>query len=189
MKKTLLSLLILFFAVTCSFAQDNSTKVGVGFDLGIPVGAASNDYEVTGGVTAKLEIPLTTPVSFTVTTGFMGYVTKGGFYTEYNSYYGSSTSGAVACFVPLEAGIKTYVSPRIFVEGDLGLSFNINSDYTEFTGKKTAFIYAPMAGVTIPFGSTRASLDLGLRYESRMETGYSFDQVAVRALFNFGLSK
>jgi len=188
MKKTLLSLIILFIAVLNSFAQDNSaTKIGVGVDVGIPVGASSGIYEVTGGVTAKAEFPVATQFSITATTGFTGYVTKGGYSSGYDSYYGSYSNGAVACFVPLEAGARIYVAPKFYLEGDLGASFNVNSNSSEFTNKQAALIYAPMAGMSIPFGGSRVSLDVSLRYESRLETGYDYSQIAARAVFNFNL--
>jgi hypothetical protein len=189
MKKVLFSFIIVIFTALHSFAQDDSAnKIGVGVDVGVPVGSVSNTYEVTMGVTAKAEIPIASPVNLTFTTGFTGYVTKGGFSTGYNSYDGSYTNGAVACFIPLEAGAKVYVaSSRFFVEGDLGLSFNINSTSSDFTSKKVAPMYAPMAGYTIPFGGSRVSLDLSLRYEGRVETGGGYNQVAARALFNFNL--
>ncbi|HTD40114.1 MAG TPA: hypothetical protein VK671_05800 [Mucilaginibacter sp.] len=192
MKRTLLSLIILFIAASNSFAQDNAApKIGGGFDVGIPVGPASSTYEVTGGVTVKAEFPVATQFSITATTGFMGYVTKGGYSTGYyyNSYDGSGSysNGSVASFIPLEAGARFYVSSKFYVEGDLGASFNINSNSADFTNKKTALIYAPMAGMSIPFGASRASVDVSLRYESRLETGYNYSQIAARAVFNFSL--
>jgi len=191
MKKTLLSLIILFIAVLNSFAQDNSvTKIGVGVDLGVPIGQTNTYYELASGVTLKAEFPVVDPLSITVTTGFTGYVTQGGYSTGYNSYDGSYTYGAVACFVPLEAGARLYVSRRFYVEGDLGASFNVNSNSSEFTSKQTALIYAPMAGMTIPFGGSRVSLDISLRYENRLESDYTynnFGQIAARAVFNFNL--
>lgn len=188
MKKVLLSFIIVIFTALHSFAQDNpATKIGVGVDVGIPIGSVSNTYEVATGVTAKAEIPVASPISLTFTTGFTGYVTKGGYSAGYNTYDGSYSNGAVACFIPLEAGAKVYVASRFFLEGDLGFSFNINSTSSDFTNKKVAPMYAPMAGYTIPFGSSRVSLDLSLRYEGRVETGGGYNQVAARALFNFNL--
>jgi hypothetical protein len=191
MKKTLLLLFFLCTAVLSSFAQiGNTPKLSAGFDLGVPVGVASNAYEITGGVSLKLELPVIAPLSITLTTGYTGYVTQGGFSTGY--YYSSDgsnsyTNGAVACFIPLEAGARLYVSRKFFIEGDLGASFNINSNYTEFTNKRVALIYAPIAGISIPLGSSKSSIDVSLRYESRVETGYNFSQVAARAAFSFGL--
>jgi hypothetical protein len=192
MKKILLSLIILFIAVLNSFAQDDTaTKIGVGVDVGVPVGSSTDLYEVTMGVTAKAEFPVAKQFSITATTGFMGYVTKGGYSTGYyyNSYDGSGsyTNGSVACFVPLEAGARIYVAPKFYLEGDAGVSFNVNSNSSEFTSKQAALIYAPMAGMTIPFGGSRVSLDVSLRYESRHETGYDYSQIAARAVFNFKL--
>ncbi|HTK22525.1 MAG TPA: hypothetical protein VL442_23565 [Mucilaginibacter sp.] len=192
MKKILLSLIIVFIAVLNSFAQDNSTpKIGVGVDLGVPVGPASNGYELTMGVTAKAEFPVAPQLSITATTGFTGYITKGGFSTGYyyDSYDGSGSYsyGDVACFVPLEAGARIYVAPKFYLEGDFGASFNVNSTSSDFTNRQTALIYAPMAGMTIPFGGSRVSLDLSLRYESRLDAGYNYSQIAARAVFNFKL--
>jgi hypothetical protein len=188
MKKTLLLLVFLCIAALNSFAQHGSTtKLSAGFDLGVPVGPASSTYGGTDGVSLKLEVPVITPLNITLTTGYTGYVTKGGFSTGYDSYYGSYTNGAIASFIPLEAGAKVYVSRKFFIEGDFGASFNINSDYTLYTGQKVGLIYAPILGMSIPLGSLKSSVDVSLRYESRIETGYNFSQVAARAAFSFGL--
>lgn len=188
MKKTLLSLTILFFAALNSFAQSDNTntKIGVGFDIGVVTGASSSLYGETGGVLFKLEQPIAAPFSVTLTTGYTGYITKGGFSTGYNSTDGSYTYGSIASFVPVELGAKVYLSEKFYVEGDLGASFNLSSDASIPT-KKMALMYAPNVGYTIPFGGSKISVDVSIKYEGRLETGSPYSQVAACAVFNFGL--
>ncbi len=190
MKKILLSLIIVCFAVLGAYAQDeNTTKISAGFDVGIPIGPASTIYGATGGVSVKLEVPVVTPLSFTVSAGYLGYVTKGGFSTGYDTYNGSYSYGSVASFVPVEVGAKVYLTPMVYVEGNVGGSFRISGDNLDYESKSMALIYAPAAGVYIPIRSV--GVDVSLRYESRLGSGIygNFNQVAVRAAFSFGPTK
>ena len=188
MKKTLLSLIILFSAALNSFAQSDNTntKIGVGFDIGVVTGPASSVYGATGGLLFKLEQPVVTSFSVTLTTGYTGYITQGGVATGYDSYDGSYSYGSIASFVPLELGAKYYLSQKLYVEGDFGLSFNLGSN-TNYPTQKVAPMYAPNVGYTIPFGASKISVDVSLKYEGRIETGSPYSQVAACAVFNFGL--
>jgi hypothetical protein len=193
MKKLLLALLISAGAISGVHAQNSSApSFSAGLDFGVPVGAVSNVYGSVGGIALKLESPLAnSPLSLTLTTGYTFYVSKGGYSTGfYDSSYGngSYSSGFVAGFVPVEAGAKVYVSRRIFIEGDLGASFNVNANSSTYTNNKVAFIYAPVAGVSIPVNPySKSMFDFTLKYEDRVETGGGFSQIAIGAAYRFGL--
>ena len=187
MKKTLLSLIIVCFAVLGAYAQDdNTTKLSAGFDVGVATGPATSIYALTGGVSVKLEVPIVTPVSLTFTAGYLGYVSADGYYSGYDTEYGSYSYGSVASFVPLEVGAKIYLNRIFYVEGNVGGSFRISGNNVDYPSKSAALIYAPAAGVYIPIRSV--GVDVSLRYESRVGSGGygSFNQVAVRAAFSFG---
>ena len=72
---------------------------------------------------------------------------------------------------PFEAGGKYYFSKIGYVEADFGISNNINTNYT---AEKTAFIYSPVIGLSAPTNKPnkhKTTIDLGLRYEGRVESG------------------
>ncbi|MDB4904945.1 MAG: hypothetical protein JWQ63_4226 [Mucilaginibacter sp.] len=189
MKKSLLLLVILIGAVFSTYAQNNDAtpKISVGFSVGGALPPASNTYPLAGGIAFKFEYPVVSNrLNVIITTGYTYYVTANGYSTgvDYSSYGSYNYSyGSIASFIPVEIGAKLYVFNRLYIEGDAGVSFYLNSS----TNRTVAPIVSPSVGYTIPFGHSRFSLDLGVGYESRIEAGDNFSQVAFRGAFNFGL--
>jgi hypothetical protein len=191
MKKILL-LVTLIAASLTTFAQDDNTatKLSVGFTAGAGTGAISNEYPVSGGLAIKAEYPLSgTPVALVFTTGLTFFVSANGYSTDYDVYGdgGDYSSGSLATFVPVQLGAKIYVTHRLFVQGDVGASFFLGSSDGSFEPPKVGLLVSPSAGYTISFGSTRASLDVGVGFDDRFESGGSLGSVALRVQFNFGL--
>jgi hypothetical protein len=198
MKKITLLLAIFtgtFFSCSAQYYSNNSAygpKFGLGLSSGIATGAASGAFPEAGGLSLNLELPINkSPVSFIVTTGYTFYVSQGGYSLDFfDEGFGASTDsyGDIASFIPIEAGLKIYVAPKFFIEGFAGASFNVNSYPTDYTGRSTAFIYAPGAGYSFPLGYNEGSrLDISLLYENRVEPGGGYSQVAVRGVWNFKL--
>jgi hypothetical protein len=64
----------------------------------------------------------------------------------------------------------------------------VNNNSSTYTNNKVAFIYAPVAGVSIPVNPySKSMFDFTLKYEDRVETGGGFSQIAVGAAFRFGM--
>jgi hypothetical protein len=155
--------------------------------LGAALGPEASAYPVAGGVVVRYAHPVGERLSVLATTGFSYFVSKDGYSAGYNSYGGSYTYGSMAIFWPLQVGVKAYVSERFFVQADVGVSMNVNSNYKSYTQKKVAPLVSPAIGYTIPFGSSRWSLDLGLGYENRIEPSGGYSQINLRALFNIDI--
>lgn len=187
MQKKLLLLIVLFSAAFFARAQDNSTpKLGFGVTVGAAVGPNASDYPVASSLVLRYAHPVGEQVSIMATTGFSYFVSKDG-YTATYSNYGSYTSGSLAIFLPVQVGVKAYVSERFFLQADVGASLNLNSNYYSYTNNRIAPLVSPAVGYTIPFGASRWSLDLGLGYENRIESGGGYSQINFRAIFNVGL--
>ena len=189
MKKTLLLLAFLFTAALCTYAQDDAqVKFGVGITAGGTIGPASGEYPIAGGVKLRIEYPFSdNDLSLLVTTGYTYFVSSDGYSINYNSDGNSYSYGKLASFIPVQAGLKAYVFNKLYVQGDVGASFNVNSNYQDYTQKKVALLVTPSVGYTIPFGRSRWSLDAGLGYENRIEPGGGYSQINVHAIFNVGL--
>lgn len=198
MKKFLFVIIVSVFIAFGAYAQNNSSspQFSVGINSGIAIGPVSNVYSEAGGLTLKLTYPISqSPVSLTFKTGYTFYtsdggydigVGDGGFGVGYSG--GGYGDGDVASFIPVMAGIKVYIAPRIFIAGEVGASFNVNSNYEYYTDKSTALIYSPSAGYTLPLGySGKNSLDFNLAYENRVEPGGGYTQIALGVAYNFGL--
>jgi len=176
MKKIILSLIISTCFFLYSFGQTaNTSKLSFGLDAGVPVGQAANIYSSVFGVSAKLELPVpSSSFNVTITSGFSDFMVK----NAYTDIIGNAT------YVPIEVGGKFYFGNVAYFEGNLGASVNVNSNYS---ASKAAFMYAPALGFTLPDANAKSAVDIGIRYEGRVETGGTLSQVALRVAYRFGL--
>ncbi len=149
--------------------------MSLGAEVGLPTGEAGTFYNIAPGASLKLEVPVSASmVNVTGSVGFSSFIPKG-IYRDYGF--------SAATYVPVEAGVKVYVIPAFYINADAGASINVNRNYS---ATRTAFIYAPGLGVSIPAGGLNAA-DIGLRYEGRAESGATVSQVALRIAYKFGL--
>jgi hypothetical protein len=197
MRKILFVIIVSIFTTLGAYAQNNMPlpQFSVGVNSGIAIGPVSNAYSDAGGLTLKLTYPIAqSPVSVTFKTGYTFYTSGGGYDVGVDAGgFGVGFSGGgygysdVASFIPVMAGLKVYISPRIFIAGEVGASFNVNSYPEYYTGKTTALIYSPSAGYTLPLGySAKNSIDFSVAYENRVEPGGGYTQIALGVAYNFG---
>jgi hypothetical protein len=187
MNKLLLLVIFLTTVASGAFAQTNatppakpvypptvpSTQLSIGGEFGFPAGAASSVYGSVLGASVKLEVPVSkSAFNVIVSAGYSFFLTK----FNYPGIYKS------ALYVPIEVGGKYYFSKIGFVEGDLGLSENVNGNYP---GEKTAFVYAPAIGFSAPTSKHKAAIDVSLRYEDRVGSGGAISQIALRLAYRF----
>ncbi len=166
---------ILISGVFTANAQIKPTTplVSLGPDMGITVGQASNVYGMVAGGSLKVQLPFTkSPFSVVLSAAYSSFMVKG----DYTQYFRD------AAFVPIEAGGRVYFTKMLYFEGDLGASFNINSDYS---GPGTAFIFSPVVGLSTPVKKRGDSLDFSLKYEGRGEPGRIVEQIALRVAYRF----
>jgi hypothetical protein len=193
MKKTLLLLTLLLGVVFSTYAQfdnNDSPKIGVGFSFGAAVGSNAGAYPAAGGVHARLEFPMSdSQLSLVLKAGYTFFVSANGYSYNTDGYGDTYSSGSILSFVPVEVGAKYYVADRIFLEGEVGASFNLSS--TDENGKsisRISPIVSPNVGYTIPFGRTRGSVDLSVGADVSPQSGGGYNQIGVKATFNFGLN-
>lgn len=201
MKKPLLLVIVFLSSVLGASAQyyyrhqhndQSALKLGVGLSSGFSVGPVSGYFPEAGALSVKLEVPLKkSPVSVLFSTGYTFFVSNSGYSVGVDPYgfgYDTYYYGDVASFIPLETGLKIRVARRVFLEGDAGVSFNVNSYSSDYTYKPTAFVFSPAIGYSAPLGfSDRQHIDLSLFYENRPETGGGYSYIGVRGVWNFDL--
>jgi hypothetical protein len=177
MKFFLLPVIILISATAALAQTEPAPWASFGPEIGIPTGQAGNLYSITAGGSFKIEVPVAkSPFNFMASVGYNSFVLKGAY------------TGVVlhdAAYIPVEAGGRLYFS-HMYIEGDVGGSFNINAGYT---GPKVAFVYSPVIGFSTPSKDHRRSLDFGIKYEGRVEPGGTVSQVAVRVAFRVNMKK
>jgi hypothetical protein len=178
MKKILLPLFILIILAFKGYAQtDPPVLMDLGATLGSTSGTASSTFSSVEGITIKVEFPFTgARTYFTATTGIAVFNLK--------STYALDTTRQSAHYVPLELGIKQFLYKGIYIEGDIGESFNINSNYL---GYQSGFMYSPAVGFSLPLKQANQFVDFNLKYEGRLEQGGSINQIAFGIAYKFGL--
>ncbi|SCW68190.1 hypothetical protein [Mucilaginibacter sp. NFR10] len=168
MKKLLLLLLI--FLAFKTFAQDTpkpSTAFSAGVEFGIP---SRSLYNVGVGASLKLEQPVVSPVSLTLTAGFSSFFRK-------DSPFNNGHSGGDV-FVPLKAGVRYNVGSGVFLEAEAGSAIELNYD------ERKLFAFSLGPAIMIPTGTDNRNFELGLRYESW--SAHTLQQTAIRFAYRFG---
>jgi hypothetical protein len=184
MNKNLLLIAVFSFMISSVFAQTKSvTQLSFGGELGLPVGQIASVYGTVLGASAKLEIPVfKSTVFFTITGGISDYLVKLDYVNPVNA--GIKTNVKPLTYIPFEIGAKYYFSKIGYIEGDFGLSSNINRNVND---SKEAFIFAPVIGFSAPTNKHTATVDIALRYEDRVESGGPISQFALRLAYRFKL--
>jgi hypothetical protein len=177
MNKLLISLVFLTGITYYSTAQTKSgSQLSLGGEFGFPTGQASQVYGTVLGASAKLELPVSaSPFYFTLTSGLSEYIVR----LDYTGVIKNTAYG-----VPLEAGGKYYFTKIGYCEADFGASANISSNYP---ASRMAFIYAPVIGFSAATNKHKSTIDIGMRYEGRVESGGTVSQVAFRLAYRFGI--
>lgn len=182
MRKILLLLIVLSAFINRSYAQTEAATVtppallSIGIDVGSALAPENNIYSTTTGLSFKLELPFQNPRTFfTITAAYSNYNTKSTPATDtlQNGHY-----------IPLLIGFKYFITKNIYLEGDIGDSYNINSGYM---GYQNAFTYSPVAGVSIPLNKPNTAVDIGVYYQSRISGDGNINQAAIRIAYKFGL--
>jgi hypothetical protein len=167
--KRLILLLLAFYSIKLhaqSTAEVNKA-ISTGFELAAPSGGV---YNIGLGASAKLEVPIVAPVSFTLTGGFTSMFYKS------NLFDASRTPGA-AVFIPLKAGVKYYFAKSIYAEGEAGTAIETNY------GKQRSFAFSIGPGFIVPLRNDKTGIDIGFRYESWAN---QLRQTGIRVAYRFG---
>jgi hypothetical protein len=148
-------------------------RYSIGVDAGIPVGNFKDNYKWNLGGSVQADIPvLSNQLFVTVNAG-------------YNNIFGKKDIGGVAGLdqpafhlIPVKAGLKYFVIPNFYVQGEAGAAFLLNKKDVG-VDKSTAFVYAPQIGVQFPV-SASSFIDAGIRYEAttKYATGVDASKVS-----------
>src|SRR5690554_4511688 len=172
MKKQLTLLVLLTAFIFSAQAQQGEIKIGVGADLGLPIGNWSNGYGVGLGVSGKGYYGLNDAADITFTTGFMRFGGKDNndFSTTLIPFLGGYKHKFESLYVEPQLGLTT-VSSKVNL-GALGMG-NISSSSTNL-------------GYGIGGGYMMDNWDFGARFQG-VSSGGSISFFAIRVGYNFSL--
>jgi hypothetical protein len=172
MKKLFLAVSIALISVT-TYAQKGTNQIGVGADLGIPIGDFGDGYKTGFGGYAKGLFGIGEAGQISFTTGYSSFKAKG------SSEDMKVTSG----IIPILAGYRHNFS-GFYAEPQVGYSIvstKVKSEGISASGSDGAFAWA------VGFGYVISNIDFGARYQSSTKDGSSLSFVGIHVGYNFSL--
>jgi len=170
-----LTALALFIGIQSNAQSIEKSKLrfGIGVDGLLPVGNLSNTTNFGLGVTPRLQYGISKNVALTFTSGIYHFFPK-------DMYYQSSTQLYKYHYdldlIPVKAGIKAFVSPHLYIGGEVGVGFQVDNG-----GGDTKYLAAAA------FGYATKKWDIGVRYENFSGNGYRNGIIGLRLAYGFGL--
>jgi hypothetical protein len=154
-------------------------RLGVGLELGRPIGNAHDISNFELGGTARLQYGLNNSTALTLTSGYYNmfgksyqplYLTPGGFVTGDGKVKYHDLG-----IIPVKLGIKSFLAHRLYFGAEAGAGFETISN------GNTKLILSPTIGY-----ATKV-IDLGLRYEGFFGQGNNYGLIGLRVAYGFGL--
>ena len=159
--------LLLAFAILslAAVAQKNfpqKTQFSIGADIGLPTSGIKDSHSFMLGVSAQGAISLAKPLQLTANIGFLNFFGKT---VNYNLQDAPSyATSADLQVLPIKAGLRYFLEPNFYIQGDAGVAIILNRADLNYT-HSSAFTYSPQMGVLLAAGANNF-IDLGLRYQA-----------------------
>lgn len=172
MKKVLLAICIAAIS-SVSYGQKGSNAIGIGADLGLPIGDFGDAAKFGFGGYAKFLYGIGEAGQLTLTTG----------YTTYKGKVESDEVKYTFNIIPILVGYRHnfsgfYVEPQI---GYGSYGTKVKMDGISGSGSSGAFTYA--AGV----GFAKSGFDVGVRYQGGSKDGSNISIVGIHIGYNISL--
>lgn len=170
MKKILLSIAGIIFAINCCFSQTGNNQLSVGAEVNF---LASNGYStiynpgIGGNLKGLYGIGSSSQLTFTVA------------YSSFSGKSSSSYGDQTLSLLPVLAGYRYNLSGGLYGEGQAGLAI-LTTKATGFSFSQTNFAAAVNVGYVIH------GFDISARYYTEGDVVSTF---AVRLAYNFTLSE
>jgi len=170
-------------STTKTSTSSNGVILSIGVDAGIPTGKLSDSYNWNIGGSVQADLPIAQNLFVTVNAGYNSIQGK-------KNIAGSGLDATNIQLLPVKAGLKYFVVPHFYVQGEAGAAFALNKSDVGFD-KSAAFVYAPQIGYQFPIGG-KNFIDAGVRYEASTKFNSNIDDSKVnffglRVAYAFGL--
>jgi hypothetical protein len=149
---------------TTSTTTNGGIRYSIGVDAGIPLGDFKDNHKWNLGGSVQADIPIASQLFVTINAGYNNVFGKKDVPSLGNTTYDVPNFQ----LIPVKAGLKYFVIPNFYVQGEAGAAFLLNKKDNGYN-KSTAFIYAPQVGVQFPVSANGNFIDAGIRYEASTE--------------------
>ncbi|MGZ3873726.1 MAG: hypothetical protein ACXVJD_12460 [Mucilaginibacter sp.] len=155
---------------TSTTTSSNGIVLSIGVDAGIPTGKLSDTHNWNIGGSIQADIPVAQSLFFTLNAGYNSVQGK-------NNVLGTGIDATNIQLLPVKAGLKYFLVPNFYVQGEAGAAFALNKSDVGYD-KSAAFVYAPQIGYQFPLGGS-SYLDAGVRYEASTKFNSNIDNSKV----------
>jgi len=169
--------LLAICTVSASAQLTNGTQFNIGADAGVVTGTLANTHIAIFGGSVRVGLPFSKRLYFTIDGGYNYFLGKQQSPAQPPNYPASNYIGVKS--VQAKLGLKYYLSPMWFAQGEAGAAFFSGTPRTSYE-PGTAFIYSPQIGMELPVGSHR--FIASLRYQSTFPKGNSAVKVSFLGL-------
>jgi len=164
------------FTLSAANAQTGKNQLGIGFEIGLPMGDFGDAFKTGFGGTAKYLHGVGSAGQISLTSG----------YETFSAKDVPSGSSASASIIPILVGYRhnfsgAYVEPQLGY-GIYGSKWDLPSPIGKGSDSEGAFTWAIGAGYAMTQG-----LDLGVRYQSASKDGSTTSFIGFRIGYNFSL--
>ena len=159
----------LFMGTNANAQSDSKLRFGIGAEVGVPTGSASDGSNIYAGITPRLQYGADEGLAWTLTSGFYNFFGK-----NYN--VGNTTiKGSNLGVVPVKLGVKGFFADNFYFGAEAGAGFETAKNGT------TKLIVSP--GI----GYANDKWDISARYENFSGKGDSYGLAGLRIAYGFGL--
>lgn len=157
-------------------------RLGIGLEVGRPIGNAHDISNFELGGTARLQYGLSNKTALTLTSGYYNMFGKSYPLILESPNGPSNITGKWhnLGIIPVKVGLKSFLAHRLYFGAEAGAGFETTSNYYDGS-KDTKLILSPTIGY-----ATKV-IDLGLRYEGFFGQGNSYGLIGLRIAYGFGL--
>lgn len=142
-------------------AVPDTTRYSLGLDVLLPTGNLNNGYLIGTGVSAQIDLPITTKLYVTGNVGFDNYFPQSS--QTANPYSAAGVSQADLRIMPVKVGLKFFLIRTFYIQAEGGESFVLNKDAV-FAYQSDAITVAPQIGLLFKLHH-KNYIDVGFRYE------------------------
>jgi len=142
-------------------AVPDTTRYSVGFDAAFPTGNLNNGYLWGTGVSAQVDIPLTTKWYVTANVGYNSFFPQKS--QTANGYAIAGVSQPNMAVLPAKVGVKYFLIRTFYLQGEVGESLILNKSAL-YAYQSNALTFAPQIGLLFKLHH-KNYIDVGFRYQ------------------------
>lgn len=142
-------------------AVPDTTRYSIGLDAAFPTGNLNNGYLWGTGVSAQIDVPITTKWYFTANVGYNTFFPQKS--QTANPYAIEGVTQPHLAVLPVKVGVKYFLIRTFYLQAEAGESLIPNKS-SLYANQSNALTFAPQAGLLFKLHH-KNYIDVGVRYQ------------------------